>query len=699
MENEILQSALNYAKQGMKIFPIRNDDDSKAPLTHHGHLDASDDEDQIKRWWKKNPDANIGLPAGINNLIVIDIDRGHKDMVDGYDSIREWQTETGNKLPKDTWTVLSPSGGYHIYFKANNYKATPMVDILPGVDVRAGSSYVLLPPSKRSDGIRYTWEYSPEDCSISEITEDVKALLELKRESKPEKNNNTLPMTIEKGARNDTLFRAAASLQSKGWSDEAIRQAVLIENTEKCVPPEDEATVLKLVDHVIRTYPKGVFVPADHPNAIHEGWHEPEFKLNEKGFILQTIQNASEAIEYDSDLFGSIVYNEIAYSPYIIGSLPWEQSRIYREWDNFDDSHLRSFLQGRYGIKDKSIIDDAFNVVLSRHHYNPLQEMLLTLHQRYVEIGEPEGCIRKLLPKYMGAADNDYNFWAMKIFMRGAIARAFTPGAKFDYVLTLHGKQGTRKSTFFKFLARNDDWFCDSLSNITDTDKAAEKLRGMWIIEMGELLAIVKAKEIEGVKAFLTSTSDDYRPPWKPRTEKRKRMCVFAGTTNSPTFLRDKTGNRRWLVVETHEGLNLFDNIEESNNDIDLAWGEAMKDYLEHKNDFDFLRLPIHMEQLAENVRNGFEEDDPKVGIIAEWLETKSETCAIQILKEALKNDKPTNKDVQDVHLIMRTKIDGWKLYNGNSTHKKRCGSYGSQLCYQKTFDFIDVTDDEMLPT
>ena len=57
-------------------------------------------------------------------------------------------------------------------------------------------------------------------------------------------------------------------------------------------------------------------------------------------------------------------------------------------------------------------------------------------------------------------------------------------------------------------------------------------------------------KDVEGIKAFITSTVDVIRPKYGHETEQRPRTCVLAGTTNNPHFLTDKTGNRRFLPVE-----------------------------------------------------------------------------------------------------------------------------------------------------
>ena len=73
-ENKLLEAALKYAtKYGWAVFPCSQK--TKKPLTPHGCKDAKKTAGPIKAWWKKYPDASIGVATGsISNLMVIDLD-------------------------------------------------------------------------------------------------------------------------------------------------------------------------------------------------------------------------------------------------------------------------------------------------------------------------------------------------------------------------------------------------------------------------------------------------------------------------------------------------------------------------------------------------------------------------------------------------------------------------------------------------
>ena len=69
----MLNEAIEYAKKGWKVFPLK--ENAKAPATSDGFKSATTDIEQITKWWKQNPKYNIGIATGQQSGIsVIDID-------------------------------------------------------------------------------------------------------------------------------------------------------------------------------------------------------------------------------------------------------------------------------------------------------------------------------------------------------------------------------------------------------------------------------------------------------------------------------------------------------------------------------------------------------------------------------------------------------------------------------------------------
>jgi hypothetical protein len=92
-----LESALSYAARGWHVFPLKPR--GKFPIIPkaaggNGYLDATLDAEQIKEWWTKWPNANVGIACGVSNLYVVDNDHGCKNRED-FDA---WMVR--NNLPR-----------------------------------------------------------------------------------------------------------------------------------------------------------------------------------------------------------------------------------------------------------------------------------------------------------------------------------------------------------------------------------------------------------------------------------------------------------------------------------------------------------------------------------------------------------------------------------------------------------------------
>lgn len=357
--------------------------------------------------------------------------------------------------------------------------------------------------------------------------------------------------------------------------------------------------------------------------------------------------------------------------------LPWSPTPVDRAWGNSDEAYLRRWFWEEYGIKSKDDLANAITMVEHQKSINPIREFLDGLEWD----GIPR--IDTALADFLGAEKTEYTATVMRLFMFGAIARIYTPGVKFDFCMILAGPQGVGKSTFFARLAVKSDWFDDSMKTLNaDNAKIAEQLSGRWILELGELAAIKRAGDIESVKQFISAQFDVYRTPYDKYPQQRPRRCVFGGTTNSLSFLVDKSGGRRFPVVTvgvSKPTLSLFtDDCEEY---IKQMWAEAIYDYKAGRG---FLDLPNKMKIEAELQRAEYQEEDTRVGLIQEWLDTTREerVCVLMLWEKALEEfGKPSRRMSNEIHEIMRRQIKGW-IVHPNENGKARCGKYGKQVCY-----------------
>ena len=217
---------------------------------------------------------------------------------------------------------------------------------------------------------------------------------------------------------------------------------------------------------------------------------------------------------------------------------------------------------------------------------------------------------------YLGAEDTPYVRAVTRKTLIGAIKRVLEPGCKFDTVLVLDGAPGIGKSTLLRKLG--GEWFSDSLSLADTRDKtAAEKLQGVWIMEIGEMQGTRKA-DIDVLKGFLSRQVDEYRAPYGRVVERHPRTAIICGTTNSTTgFLRDTTGNRRfWPVSVDGSGrLSVWDMTEETRLQL---WAEALAYLSEGEDPY----LDAEMEKEAAKAQQAALEYNELEGTVIDYLDT-----------------------------------------------------------------------------
>ena len=143
-----------FLDRGIPVFPLA--EDTKMPLSKsHRFLDASTDPKQIRKWAKRFPSANLGIPTGkVSNLVVLDLDR--KGGKDGISSFRALCKKLDIKTP-NTYKIQTPSGGRHLYFKSEFAGSiiNSVSALGEGIDVRADRGYIVSEGSS-IDGDRYS---------------------------------------------------------------------------------------------------------------------------------------------------------------------------------------------------------------------------------------------------------------------------------------------------------------------------------------------------------------------------------------------------------------------------------------------------------------------------------------------------------------------------------------------------------------
>lgn len=152
---DLATAAEHLGVNGIPLFPCVPG--GKRPLTAHGFQDASAERDVIDVWWRRHPDANIGVPTGAaGGVDVVDVDV-HKT-VSGYPAFE--RARRAGFVEGWAWLVRTPSGGLHAYFLHTGEREQRSWQV-PGkhIDFRGDGGYIIVPPSRVTDEDGVTRSY------------------------------------------------------------------------------------------------------------------------------------------------------------------------------------------------------------------------------------------------------------------------------------------------------------------------------------------------------------------------------------------------------------------------------------------------------------------------------------------------------------------------------------------------------------
>jgi predicted P-loop ATPase len=271
-------------------------------------------------------------------------------------------------------------------------------------------------------------------------------------------------------------------------------------------------------------------------------WHL-DLLTNREGEPRPILANAILALRTAPDWKGVLWHDEFAATtvarkppPWPTGQGAWHDT----EWSDRDDLLVANWLQHQGILVPASIAGQAVEAVARDRLCHPVREYLDALRWDGIKR------IEAWLSTYLGAADSAYARAVGPRWLISAVARIYRPGAKVDCALILEGPQGIKKSSALQIMGH--PWFTDRLSELGSKDAAMET-RSVWIIEIAELDTMSRA-EVGTIKAFISRTTDRFRPPYGKRLVDLPRQCVFAGSVNPEGgYLKDATGGRRFWPV------------------------------------------------------------------------------------------------------------------------------------------------------
>lgn len=355
---------------------------------------------------------------------------------------------------------------------------------------------------------------------------------------------------------------AADAIETNGWDFSCVMafftEAYALPAAASAAEPKPEAG--KKIDGP--GAPEGDGLPAAAPDAFAEGaggmpwWLKPYWDADKCRWNISR-KTVIMALRNEPKLVGVLGFNLLSNTMEARTDWPFPHGRKGKITGAID-LLLGNWLSRTFSTPaiTRQALMEAMETVAYENPWHPVVEWLGGIKWDGVKrvdkwlvhaIGEtPETLTPDML---------EYFTIVGRCWLVGMVMRVMEPGSKFDYCPVLEGAGGLGKSTMVETLA-SSAWYSDTPFEIGKGKESQEQVQGVWAYEMGELSQMGKS-EINAIKAFISSKVDRYRPAYGRVIEEHPRQCVLVGTTNENTYLRDRTGNRRFWPIPVRHAIRI----------------------------------------------------------------------------------------------------------------------------------------------
>ena len=302
-------------------------------------------------------------------------------------------------------------------------------------------------------------------------------------------------------------------------------------------------------------------------------------KLDKNGIpISNSIYNVKTLL-LNADVFAdNLAFNEFTQEPEVINDFYLNGTLIPKGAikPSFEDI-LSEYFETELDVVFKpTAITGGLNIFWDTKKYNPVKEYM----EQALEAWDGKERLKTVFNYWLGAEVNETTETIAKVFFTSAVAKVYEPLTKVDTVLDLVGGQGVGKTSFLSKIARG--WYTSNAISFTDKDSYNIMLKAL-IVNDDEMTAS-KRMNFEETKSFISKTVLEFRKSYDRRGASYAKNFVIARTTNNIEYLKDNTGDRRFMPILANPEEQKKHPMQMTEEDIIQIWGEAVALY---KNGYD----------------------------------------------------------------------------------------------------------------
>ena len=396
-------------------------------------------------------------------------------------------------------------------------------------------------------------------------------------------------------------------------------------------------------------------------------------KDKEAKIKTNSLMNIELILDNDPELKDMFKFNEFTAEIEVVkdsASLHIVKGQLLDRYVDEIASYIERAVDYDHVLFNSDRIRSAINVVASRHAYNPVKDYFNSAEKEW----DGDDRLHNVFSDYLGVEKTPATDLIADIWFRGAVAKAYNPMVKFDFVLDLVGGQGAGKTTFLQKIAPLG-YYTDQFLSFTDKDDFAVMRRSL-IVNDDELTASSNSS-FEELKKFVTLQMFEYRKPYGHTAERFPKNFVMARTTNELYYLKDKTGERRFLPIHVSKAAQKFHPVTDLTPEyVKQLWGQAVSEY--HKNQSFYLSEEEEavLNKQRENFMYTDEVEDQIEMLLESTFKDRHFISASEIALQMGISDLTTNRKLANQIANVMINRFGWRKGRGYLPNGKRMRGY-----------------------